>query len=85
MAWHKIVSVKPSGELTFDAFFQGGECRRYDVRPLFDRWPAFRALRDVPGLFALVRVEAGGYGVAWNDNLDLESEDIWEFGTVPTA
>ena len=80
---HRIQSVKPSGEWTFDAVFQGGEVRRYDVRPLLDRWPAFRALRDVPGLFRLVRVEPGGYAVSWKEDLDLDCEDIWFSGAAP--
>jgi hypothetical protein len=35
----------------------------------------------IPGLFELVRVDMGGYGIVWNENLDLSSEDIWHDGT----
>lgn len=81
--YHRIQSVKPSGKSTFDAVFCNGEIRRFDVASLMDRWPEFRALQDTPGLFECVHVEPGGYGVSWNDQLDLECEDVWEFGTVP--
>ena len=83
--YHRIQSVKPSGEWTFDAVFLNGEMRRFDVRPLIERWSVFRALREVPGLFGLVHVDAGGYAVAWNDELDLECETVWEEGSVPAA
>jgi len=28
-------------------------------------------------LFRNVKVDAGGYGISWNDDLDLAAEDIW--------
>lgn len=31
-------------------------------------------------LFKKVQVDTGGYGISWNDDLDLESEEIWENG-----
>ena len=63
-----------------EATFADGTVKRYDVEPLLSRWKAFEALRDVPGLFRSVRVDAGGYGVVWNDELDLECEEIWNNG-----
>ena len=32
-------------------------------------------------LFNNVTVDTGGYGISWNDNLDIEAEEIWENGT----
>lgn len=32
-------------------------------------------------LFRGVQVDAGGYGISWNDDLDLDAETIWEDGT----
>lgn len=31
-------------------------------------------------MFNQVQVDAGGYGISWNDDLDLDAEDIWEDG-----
>lgn len=81
--FHKIASVSPVGDMMLEAVFQNGDIRRYDVSPLLARFPQFAALREVAGLFDSVHVEAGGYGISWNDDLDIESEDIWELG-VPT-
>lgn len=78
--YHKIASVTPKSGLILDVVFQNGEVRRFEAGTLLDRWPEFRALRDVPGLFSLAHVALGGYGIAWNDDLDLECEDVWESG-----
>lgn len=31
-------------------------------------------------LFQQVQVDTGGYGISWNDELDLSAEEIWENG-----
>jgi hypothetical protein len=30
-----------------------------------------------------VRVDAGGYGVSWNDDLDLSEDELWVNGVEP--
>lgn len=48
--------------------------------PLLDRIDAFASLRTVPGLFEQVRTDPGGYGVSWNDDIDLDGSELWENG-----
>jgi hypothetical protein len=79
--FHRVASVKTGRGYSIEAVFQDGEKRRYDLTPLFSKFPAFQALKTIPGLFESVHVDTGGYAVAWNDDLDLESEDVWELGT----
>ena len=83
--YHRIASVKPAGGLFIEAEFQNGAVKRFDVAPLLSLHPEFCALRDLPGLFSLVYVDAGGYGIAWNENLDLNAEDIWSDGIPVSA
>ena len=78
--FHKIASVSPLPQYKLSVLFENGERRSYDVAPLFERWDAFRALESVRGLFEQVRVDAGGYGVSWNDELDLSGEELYVFG-----
>lgn len=33
-------------------------------------------------LFSCVAVDVGGYGIVWNDELDLSCDELWENGTV---
>ena len=79
--FHKIASVSPLPQYKLSVLFENGERRSYDVAPLFERWDAFRALESVRGLFEQVRVDAGGYGVSWNDELDLSGEELYFFGS----
>jgi hypothetical protein len=80
-AFHRIERVIPVENHKLEAHFLTGERRLYDVAALEKDWPVFKDLSTIPGLFALVRVDAGGYGVAWNENLDLSCEEIWQNGT----
>ena len=78
--FHKITAAAPLPELRLLVHFSDGQARKYDVSPLLDRFPAFRALNEVPGLFQQVRVDAGGYGVSWNDDIDLSADELFEHG-----
>jgi len=51
-----------------------------DVSPLFDKWESFKALDSVSGLFEQVKVDAGGYGISWNDDIDLSCEELYQNG-----
>lgn len=79
--FHKITAVTPMADYILLATFQDGSIRQYDVKPLPTRWAAFSTLWEIPGLFERVQVDAGGYGVSWNDALDLSCDEIWENGT----
>lgn len=82
--FHKLQAIRPLSGLMLEATFQDGSVKKYDVKPLLQKWPAFMPLQDVSGLFEQVRVDAGGYGISWNDDIDLSCDEIWENG-VPTA
>jgi hypothetical protein len=58
--------------------FENGLTKRYDCAPLL-RLPAFALLRS-PAFFRSVRVDPGGYGVSWNDDLDLSEAELWSNG-----
>ena len=60
--------------------FQDNTIKKYDIKPLFELWEAFEALRTVPGLYQQVKVDAGGYGISWNDELGLACNELWEHG-----
>ena len=84
--FHKVKSVTPLPDRRLLVQFAEGQARSYDLTPLFDRLPDFQALRDVPGLFEQVRTDPGGYGVSWNDDLDLSCDELWAHGhPVSTA
>lgn len=78
--FHKIKSVAPLAEYKLSVQFSEGVTKLYDVTPLFERIPAFLYLKVHPEEFASVAVDVGGYGVVWNDDLDLSCDELWERG-----
>ena len=36
----------------------------------------------IHGLFEQVRVDAGGYGIRWNDSKDLSCNELYQNGTT---
>lgn len=77
---HKIVSVKPMENFILLVGFQNGIEKIYDMRTLYPVFPQFKVLEADVDLFNKVTVDIGGYGISWNDDLDLDAEDIWEDG-----
>ena len=75
----RIVNVAPRGEAELLVKFDNGNQKAYDCRPLLDR-PQFALLRN-PAFFRAVRVDPGGYGVSWSDDIDLSEYELWVRGT----
>lgn len=75
--FHKVKEVRPLSDFRLAVLFESGERRNYDVRPLFDKWQTFKALSDIAGLFNQVKVDAGGYGISWNDEIDLSCDELY--------
>ena len=42
--------------------------------------PVFQMLDYVQGLFNQVRVDTGGYGIIWNDEIDLSCDELYYNG-----
>jgi len=77
--FHRVKSVQPLPDMVLHVVFDSGEAKLYDVKPLMDKWKVFRDLAQ-NSLFNVVRVDAGGYGVAWNEYIDLACNELWENG-----
>lgn len=74
-----ITSVKPNPDYTLSIEFENGEKRRYDVKPLFSKWPVFQQLTD-NDLFQSVKND-GGYGIVWNEDIDLACDELYYNGS----
>lgn len=78
--FHKIKAVSPLPGLRLLVHFAEGSAKEYDVNPLADRMDVFRRLKEIPGLFACAAVDPGGYGISWDDDTDLDCEELWANG-----
>ena len=74
--FHKIKSVSPLPDFQISVQFSEGVTKLYDLKPLFERIPAFGYLRNNLEEFSCVSVDTGGYGIVWNDDLDLSCDEL---------
>ena len=70
--FHKIKAITAMPEFCLCVQFAEGVTKIYDVKPLFDKWKAFKALESSPELFRCVEVDIGGYGIIWNLNCKMK-------------
>ena len=83
--FHKVKAVDALLDYCLSVQFAEGVTKIYDVKPLFAKWPPFKVLEKTPELFSAVKVDVGGYGIIWNDDLDLSCDELFENGeTVKT-
>lgn len=75
----KVSSVVPLEDMFLLVFFENGVIKKFDVKPIIKDYPDFEVLKN-SDLFQLVKVEAGGYGVSWNEDLDCSEGELWENG-----
>ncbi len=80
--FHKIKSVTALPEYRLSVQFAEGVTKMYDVSGLFERIPVFRTFEKQPALFYTVTVDVGGYGIVWDDMLDLSCDELWENGST---
>ena len=78
--FHKVKDVKSLDNYILKVIFQDDTIKYYDVSPLFSKWMVFNDLKNIQGLFNQVQVDIGGYGIYWNDNIDLSCNELWENG-----
>lgn len=78
--YNKVASVRPLPDYCLLVTFISGEIKEYNVKPLFDKWEVFKDLASVKGLFEQVKVDAGGYGICWNDDIDLSCDELYYNG-----
>lgn len=77
--FHKVKGVTPLPNLQLSVQFANGSTRLYDVAPLTERIESFKPL-ETGNLFEDVEVDPGGYGISWNDDIDLSCDELWEHG-----
>lgn len=78
--FHKLKAVKALPNYMLEIIFENNEIKYYDVKQLFDKWIIFENLKSVKGLFEQVKIDAGGYGISWNDELDLSCNELYTNG-----
>lgn len=77
---HRIKSIITLDNHILLVTFQNGMIKKYHLESLFSVFPQFNVLKMDEELYRSVNVDIGGYGISWNDELDLDAEELWERG-----
>lgn len=78
--FHKAVGLQFNSGTELQVSFQNGEVKKYDMAKLFVKYPSLKALKN-RDLFCSGKL-MGFYGIVWNDDLDIETETIYEDGVA---
>lgn len=80
--FHKVKNVNALPDFKLSVQFAEGVTKIYDVSKLFDKFSFFKPLQDNPEIFGGVTVDVGGYGVIWNDDIDISCDELFANGEV---
>lgn len=80
--FHKVKEVEPLDDYILKVTFQENVIKFYDIKQLFDKWSIFKSLITIKGLYEQVKVDIGGYGIYWNDEIDISCNELWENSNI---
>ena len=82
--FHKIKNVTALPDYKISIQFSEGITKIYNVKELIEKNPMFKNLKNEK-LFYNVEVDVGGYGIIWNDDIDISCDELYEKGeTIET-
>lgn len=80
--FHKIKFVAYVPDYKLSVQFAEGITKIYDLNILMEKIDAFKIFKLNPYLMETVSVAPGGWGIIWNDELDLSCNELWDNGRV---
>lgn len=75
----KIKSIEILPNFKIKALFDCNVVKTYDFTTLIQNHKAFKDLQQ-KNLFKQAKVDCGGYGICWTDDIDIDSSEIWYNG-----
>ncbi len=78
----RIKSVRPMKNYFLEVVFDNEKCVLYDVNEDIATIPGYDDLKNIHGLFNQVQLDQSRTCVFWNDDIDLPSDTIYEYGKV---
>lgn len=76
----RIKEVKPMPDYCLRVVFDDGRKVLYDVKEDIDQIESYRDLETIHGLFNQVQLDPSRTCVYWNDEIDLPSDTLYEYG-----
>jgi hypothetical protein len=79
IAYPKVKFIEALDDYKLFVIFDNGTIKIYSIKEKLNE-EAFTPLKDT-NLFRKVHVASGGYGIIWNDEIDLSEYELWKNGT----
>lgn len=76
----RIKEIKPLDNYMLRVIFYDGKKVIYDVKEDIDTIKSYKLLETLPGLFSQVALDESRTCIYWNDEIDLPSDIIYEYG-----
>lgn len=80
MQYPRIHKAHAVDDFTLVVEFTNQEVKKYDVRQLLSI-PMFSRLRQ-PAFFKSFKIETGGYGIVWDEEIDISEYELWKNGVT---
>ena len=75
----KIINIKPvEDEYALLVLFENGMTKKVDISNKLSE--EFYCDLEDKYLFGQAKVDVGGYGVSWNDDIDISEFELWDIG-----
>lgn len=78
----RIKELQPLNDFFLSVLFDDGKRVLYDVKDDMKTIASYRSLATVPGLFSAAKLDESRTCVYWNDEIDLPSDILYEYGTI---
>lgn len=76
----KIISINVDEPYFLVVIFDNGIKKKYNCKQLLFR-PEFQFIQDV-AFFKSAHIDSGGYGISWNDEIDISEYELWNNGCL---
>ena len=78
----KIKNIPPLPDFCLRVVFDDGKSFVCDVKDDMAQMESYRGLRSIEGLFDQAQLDQSRTCVFWNEQIDLSSDTIYEYGRV---
>lgn len=76
----KVEDVIPLENYNLLVFFRDGKVRKCNMKPYFESHASFQILLKNAAYFQRVQIQTDGYGITWNDNMNIADSVLYGMG-----
>lgn len=78
----KIKNIIPKDDLVLEVEFNNGVVKEYHFKDKIELYPPFKQFIREPLLFNEAKIDGGGVGVSWNEEVDISEWELWTNGKL---